>query len=41
MPRPQLRQLTVYDRAGKVVSKVGEPGFYNQPNISPDGTRAV
>ena len=26
---------------GKVVSKVGEPGFYNQPNLSPDGTRAV
>jgi len=41
VPRPQLRQLTVYDRAGKVVSKVGEPGFYNQPNISPDATRAV
>jgi Tol biopolymer transport system component len=41
VPRPQLRQLTVYDRAGKVVSKVGEPGFYNQPNMSPDATRAV
>jgi Tol biopolymer transport system component len=41
VPRPQLRQLTVYDRSGKVVSKVGEPGFYNQPNMSPDGTRAV
>ena len=41
VPRPQLRQLTVYDRAGKVVSRVGEPGFYNQPNISPDATRAV
>ena len=41
VPRPQLRQLTVYDRAGKVISKVGEPGFYNQPNISPDATRAV
>ena len=27
--------------SGKVVSKVGEPGFYNQPNLSPDGTRAV
>jgi Tol biopolymer transport system component len=41
VPRPQLRQLTVYDRSGKVLSKVGEPGFYNQPNMSPDGTRAV
>jgi Tol biopolymer transport system component len=41
VPRPQLRQLTVYDRSGKPISKVGEPGFYNQPNMSPDGTRAV
>jgi Tol biopolymer transport system component len=41
VPRPQTRQLTVYDRSGKVLSKVGEPGFYNQPNLSPDGTRAV
>jgi Tol biopolymer transport system component len=41
VPRPQLRQLTVYDRAGKVLSKVGEPGLYNQANLSPDGTRAV
>jgi Tol biopolymer transport system component len=41
VPRPQLRQLTVYDRSGKVVSKVGEPGFYSQANFSPDGTRAV
>jgi Tol biopolymer transport system component len=41
VPRPQLRQLTVYDRSGKPLSKVGEPGFYNQPNMSPDGTRAV
>jgi Tol biopolymer transport system component len=41
VPRPQLRQLTVYDRSGKVLSKVGEPGFYNQANMSPDGSRAV
>jgi Tol biopolymer transport system component len=41
LPRPQLRQITVYDRSGAVVSKVGEPGFYNQVNLSPDGTRAV
>jgi Tol biopolymer transport system component len=41
VPRPQLRQITVYDRSGKVLSKVGEPGFYNQPNMSPDGSRAV
>ena len=41
IPRPQLRQITVFDRTGAVVSKVGEPGFYNQVNMSPDGTRAV
>jgi Tol biopolymer transport system component len=41
VPRPQLRQLTVFDRSGKPLSKVGEPGFYNQANISPDGARAV
>jgi Tol biopolymer transport system component len=41
VPRPQLRQLTMFDRQGKVVSTIGQPGFYNQPNLSPDGTRAV
>jgi len=41
VPRPQLRQITVYDRSGKPLSKVGEPGFFNQPNMSPDGSRAV
>ena len=41
VPRPQLRQLTMYDRQGNVVNRVGQPGFYNQPNLSPDGTRAV
>jgi Tol biopolymer transport system component len=41
VPRPQLRQLTVYDRSGKAVTTVAEAGFYNQPGLSPDGTRAV
>jgi dipeptidyl aminopeptidase/acylaminoacyl peptidase len=41
VPRPQLRQLTVYDRAGKAVATAGQPGSYVQPNLSPDGTRAV
>jgi WD40-like Beta Propeller Repeat len=36
---PQLQQITIYGRDGKVVSKVGEPGLYNQPAFSPDGTR--
>jgi Tol biopolymer transport system component len=41
VPRPQLRQLTVYDRSGKPVATAGPPGSYVQPNLSPDGTRAV
>jgi len=32
-------QLTVFDRSGNVVSKVGEPASYTQPAFSPDGTR--
>jgi Tol biopolymer transport system component len=41
VPRPQLRQLTVFDRQGKAVATAGQPGSYAQPNLSPDGTRAV
>jgi len=41
IPPPQLRQLTIYDREGKVVSRVGTPGFYNQPGFAPDGKRIV
>jgi len=39
--KSQLRQITVFDRAGKAVKTVGEPGLFAQPNISPDGTRIV
>ena len=38
---PQFQQVTVFDREGKIVSKVGDPGFYGQPAFSPDGTRLV
>jgi Tol biopolymer transport system component/mono/diheme cytochrome c family protein len=34
-----LQQLTVYDRQGAVVSRVGEPGSYAQATFSPDGSR--
>jgi Tol biopolymer transport system component len=37
VPPPALRQLTILDRAGRVVAKVGPPGIYGQPNFSPDG----
>jgi Tol biopolymer transport system component len=36
---PQLRQLTIYDRQGKVVKTVGDPGTYIQPHLSPDGSK--
>ena len=41
VPPPQLRQLTIFDRQGNVVSKVGQPGLYVQPGLSPDGKRVV
>jgi Tol biopolymer transport system component len=41
VPRPQLRQLTVFDRTGKPLATSGPPGAYVQPNLSPDGTRAA
>jgi eukaryotic-like serine/threonine-protein kinase len=33
------RQLTWYDRAGKVLGTVGEPAIYQSAALSPDGTR--
>jgi Tol biopolymer transport system component len=38
---PQLQQLTIFDRTGKVLEKIGEPGMYSQPSFSPDGTRLL
>jgi Tol biopolymer transport system component len=34
---PQLQQITIFDREGKAVEKVGEPAPYSQPSFSPDG----
>ncbi|MBV8842780.1 MAG: PD40 domain-containing protein [Bryobacterales bacterium] len=34
---PQVQQITIFDRNGKEVSKVGEPGLYQGPAFSPDG----
>ena len=44
LPRPrgpQLQQVTIFDRQGQVVQKVGEPGMYGQPSFSPDGRRLL
>jgi Tol biopolymer transport system component len=41
VPPPQLRQLTLLDRQGKVVRPVGPPGIYGPPSLSPDGTRVA
>lgn len=38
---PQLQQITIFDRDGKEISKVGEPGLLSQPAFSPDGTKLV
>jgi Tol biopolymer transport system component len=38
---PILQQITVFDRQGKVLSKVGEPGRYVNPALSPDGTKVA
>jgi mono/diheme cytochrome c family protein len=34
-----LHQLTVFDRQGTVVARVGDPGSYTQASFSPDGSR--
>jgi len=34
-----LQQLTIFDRQGTVVGRVGEPGAYAQASFSPDGSR--
>jgi Tol biopolymer transport system component len=38
---PRLQQLTVFDRQGKILNRIGEPGAYGQPSLSPDGQRVV
>ena len=38
-PAPQLRQITVFDRSGTLLNRLGDPGLYFQPALSPDGSR--
>ncbi len=40
-PARTLQQITVLDRHGAVMSKVGDPGLYRNPALSPDGTRVA
>ena len=37
--RRGLQQLTIFDRQGAIVARVGEPGSYSQAAFSPDGLR--
>ncbi len=41
VPPNRLRQLTIFDRQGKVIKTVGDPGVFGQPAFSPDGTRVA
>ena len=34
-----LQQLTIFDRQGTIVGRVGEPGSFAQASFSPDGSR--
>jgi Tol biopolymer transport system component len=38
---PRLQQITVFDRQGRVVGRIGDPGSIGQVNLSPDGARVV
>jgi mono/diheme cytochrome c family protein len=37
--RGPRQQLTVFDRSGAIVARIGEPGLYGFPAFSPDGRR--
>ena len=41
VPPPQLRQLTILDRAGKIVGTIGQPGRFGEVRFSPDGKRLL
>ena len=38
---PTLEQVTVFDRQGSVLQRVGEPGIYRNPTLSPDGMKVA
>jgi Tol biopolymer transport system component len=38
---PRLQQITIFNRQGEVLQKIGEPGLYSGPAFSPDGARLL
>ena len=38
---PQLQQITIFNRQGEPLQKVGEPGQYSRPSFSPDAARLL
>jgi Tol biopolymer transport system component len=38
---PQVQQITIFNREGQVLKKIGEPGLYSQPAFSPDAKRLL
>jgi Tol biopolymer transport system component len=38
---PQLQQITIFNRSGEAIQKVGEPALYSGPSFSPDATRLL
>jgi Tol biopolymer transport system component len=41
VPPPQLRQLTLLDREGKVMGTIAQPGRFGEVRFSPDGKRLL
>ena len=40
-PPPPLNQITLFDRTGQELRRVGEPGLYRSAALSPDGSRVA
>ena len=38
---PKLEQVAVLDREGNVLQRLGEPGMWRNPTLSPDGSRVA
>jgi Tol biopolymer transport system component len=40
-PEPKLEQVTVFDREGTVLQRLGDPGVFRNVTLSPDGKRVA